>query len=91
MYVHAPFPNTVYALDLNDGKENVMPASGENKNVYRNLDDISVYLRARAVGDAPRGCPPKKADRPQGRKTTRPTVWVGDMARAAANTMRNER
>ncbi|TDW33584.1 PQQ enzyme-like repeat protein [Rhizobium azibense] len=68
MYVHTPFPNTVYALDLNEGKENVMPAFGENKNVYRNLDDLSAYLCARAVGDAPRGCPPKKADRLQAAK-----------------------
>ncbi|TCN24697.1 c-type cytochrome, methanol metabolism-related [Sinorhizobium americanum] len=47
------------------GKEVVMPAFGENKNVYCYLDDIYIYLRARAVGAAPRGRPPKKADKPE--------------------------
>ncbi len=50
------------------GKENVMPGFGDNKNVYCYLDDIYVYLRARAVGAAPRGRPPKKEDKPQGAK-----------------------
>jgi methanol metabolism-related c-type cytochrome len=54
--------------NVGGGKENVMPAFGENKNVYCYLDDIYVYLRARAVGAAPRGRPPKKADKPQGAK-----------------------
>ncbi|MBB4275540.1 methanol metabolism-related c-type cytochrome [Rhizobium mongolense] len=54
--------------NVGGGKENVMPAFGENKNVYCYLDDIYVYLRARAVGDAPRGRPPKKADKPQAAK-----------------------
>lgn len=54
--------------NLSAGKENVMPAFGDNKNVYCYLDDIYVYLRARAVGAAPRGRPPKKADKPQGAK-----------------------
>ncbi|WP_312367138.1 c-type cytochrome, methanol metabolism-related [Ensifer sp.] len=50
------------------GKEVVMPAFGNNKNVYCYLDDIYVYLRARAVGAAPRGRPPKKANKPEGAK-----------------------
>jgi len=54
--------------NVGGGKENVMPAFGDNKNVYCYLDDIYVYLRARAVGAAPRGRPPKKADKPQGAK-----------------------
>lgn len=54
--------------DVGGGKENVMPAFGDNKNVYCYLDDIYVYLRARAVGAAPRGRPPKKADKPQSAK-----------------------
>lgn len=54
--------------NVGGGKENVMPAFGENKNVYCYLDDIYVYLRARAVDAAPRGRPPKKADKPQGAK-----------------------
>lgn len=54
--------------NVGGGKENVMPAFGDNKNVYCYLDDIYVYLRARAVDAAPRGRPPKKADKPQGAK-----------------------
>jgi methanol metabolism-related c-type cytochrome len=54
--------------NLSAGKENVMPAFGDNKNVYCYLDDLYVYLRARAVGAAPRGRPPKKADKPQAAK-----------------------
>lgn len=50
------------------GKESVMPAFGDNKNVYCYLDDLYIYLRARAVGAAPRGRPPKKADKPQSAK-----------------------
>lgn len=50
------------------GKENVMPAFGENKNVYCYMDDLYVYLRARAVGGIPRGRPPKKEDKPQAAK-----------------------
>ena len=50
------------------GKENVMPAFGENKNVYCYMDDLYVYLRARAVGNIPRGRPPKKEDKAQAAK-----------------------
>jgi len=54
--------------NVGGGKENVMPAFGDNKNVYCYLDDIYIYLRARAVDAAPRGRPPAKADKPQGAK-----------------------
>jgi len=54
--------------NVGGGKENVMPAFGENKNVYCYMDDLYVYLRARAVGGIPRGRPPKKEDKPQGAK-----------------------
>lgn len=54
--------------NLSAGKESVMPAFGDNKNVYCYLDDIYIYLRARAVGAAPRGRPPKKAEKPQSAK-----------------------
>ena len=54
--------------NMTGGKENVMPAFGGNKNVYCYLDDLYVYLRARAVGDLPRGRPAKKADKPQAAK-----------------------
>lgn len=49
--------------NLGAGKENVMPGFGENKNVYCYMDDLYVYLRARAVGDLPRGRPAKKAEK----------------------------
>jgi methanol metabolism-related c-type cytochrome len=39
--------------------ENVMPAFGENKNVVCYLDNIFVYLRARANGAIERGRPSK--------------------------------
>ena len=51
--------------NMTGGKENVMPAFADNKNVYCYMDDLYVYLRARAVGDLPRGRPAKKADKPQ--------------------------
>ena len=54
--------------NMTGGKENVMPGFGNNKNVYCYLDDLYVYLRARAVGDLPRGRPAKKADKPQSAK-----------------------
>jgi methanol metabolism-related c-type cytochrome len=54
--------------DISAGKELVMPAFGDNKNVYCYLDDLYIYLRARAVGAIPRGRPPKHADKPQAAK-----------------------
>jgi methanol metabolism-related c-type cytochrome len=47
------------------GKENVMPAFGDNKNVYCYMDDLYIYLRARAEGNMPRGRPPQKEDKPE--------------------------
>ena len=63
--------------NLGAGKENVMPAFGDNKNVYCYLDDLYVYLRARAVGAAPRGRPPKKADKPQAAKDAEASCMGG--------------
>ena len=54
--------------NVGGGKENVMPAFGNNKNVYCYMDDLYVYLRARAVDAIPRGRPPKKEDKPQAAK-----------------------
>jgi methanol metabolism-related c-type cytochrome len=48
------------------GKENVMPAFGDNKNVMCYIDDIYVYLRARANDAVGRGRPAKHADKPAG-------------------------
>ena len=59
--------------NVTTAQENVMPAFGTNQNVACYLDDIYVYLRARANDAIPRGRPPKHADKPksaeQGEKT----------------------
>jgi methanol metabolism-related c-type cytochrome len=47
------------------GKQNVMPAFGTNLNVMCYVDDIYIYLRARAQVDLPRGRPGKRADKPE--------------------------
>lgn len=47
------------------GGKSVMPAFGDNKNVMCFVDDIFVYLKARADGAIPRGRPRKRADKPQ--------------------------
>ena len=41
-----------------------MPALGDNPNVRCYLDDIYVYLKARADGVLPRGRPAKRVDKP---------------------------
>ncbi|MGF7161989.1 mono/diheme cytochrome c family protein [Rhodoligotrophos appendicifer] len=47
----------------NAAQHSVMPAFGLNQNVMCYLDDIYVYLRARAQGDLPRGRPAKREDK----------------------------
>jgi methanol metabolism-related c-type cytochrome len=47
------------------GGESVMPALGDNKNVMCYVDDIYVYLKARADGALGRGRPPKRDDKPK--------------------------
>jgi len=44
--------------DVNTAQSLVMPSFGDNKNVMCYLDDIYVYLRARADGVLPGGRPP---------------------------------
>ena len=51
--------------NVNTAQENVMPAFGINPNVMCYLDDIYVYLRARANSAVPRGRPQKHDDKPQ--------------------------
>ncbi len=50
--------------DFINGKDNVMPAFAENKNVMCYLNDIYIYLRARALDAIPRGRPAEHADKP---------------------------
>ena len=50
--------------NVNSAQENVMPAFGTNDNVMCYLDDIFVYLRARANDAVGRGRPEKHAEKP---------------------------
>ena len=50
--------------NVNSAQENVMPAFGTNANVMCYLDDIFVYLRARANDAVGRGRPEKHAEKP---------------------------
>ena len=50
--------------DVNPAQQNVMPALGDNPNVMCYIDDIYVYLKARAEGGLARGRPAKRADKP---------------------------
>jgi methanol metabolism-related c-type cytochrome len=50
--------------DVNTAASNVMPAFAQNVNVMCYLDDIYVYLRARANHAIERGRPQKRVDKP---------------------------
>ena len=50
--------------DVNPAQQNVMPALGDNPNVACYMDDIYIYLRARAANAIGRVRPPKKEDKP---------------------------
>jgi methanol metabolism-related c-type cytochrome len=50
--------------EIRTDKQSKMPALGNNLNVACYLDDIYVYLKARADGVLPRGRPAKRADKP---------------------------
>ena len=73
--------------DLGAGKEKVMPAFGDNKNVICYLDDIYVYLRARSQDAIPRGRPAKHEDKPPRLTPPKPNAWVGG-ARCARLSLR---
>lgn len=51
--------------DVNTAQSLVMPSFGENKNVMCYLDDIYVYLRARADGAQGNGRPGSHEDKPK--------------------------
>lgn len=51
--------------NVSSSQENVMPAFGDNPNVACYMDDIYVYLRARANGAVERGRPAKREDKPK--------------------------
>ena len=50
---------------VNAAQTSKMPPLGENKNVMCYLDDIYVYLKARADDALPRGRPKKRAKKPE--------------------------
>lgn len=49
--------------NVTTAQDNVMPAFGANPNVACYMDDIYIYLRARANDAIPRGRPPKHEDK----------------------------
>ena len=50
--------------DVNTASENVMPAFGTNPNVSCYMDDLFIYIRARANDAIPRGRPAKHEEKP---------------------------
>jgi methanol metabolism-related c-type cytochrome len=58
-------------------KQSVMPALGDNPNVMCYIDDIFVYLKARALGGLPRGRPGKRADQPVSAKNHEKACFGG--------------
>ena len=50
--------------DVNSSTQKVMPAFGDNKNVTCYMDDLYVYLKARAAGAMGRIRPNEKEDKP---------------------------
>ncbi|MGB0085507.1 MAG: c-type cytochrome, methanol metabolism-related [Rhodomicrobiaceae bacterium] len=56
--------------DVNAAEQLKMPALANNKNVMCYIDDIYVYLKARADDAVPRGRPQKHADKPEAAKTS---------------------
>ena len=54
--------------DVGGGNEKVMPSFGTNLNVMCYIDDIYVYLRARANNAIPGGRPPSHEDKPEAAK-----------------------
>src|SRR5262245_1935532 len=51
--------------NVNTAQESVMPSFGTNPNVMCYIEDIFVYLRARANDAVPRGRPQKHEDKPE--------------------------
>jgi methanol metabolism-related c-type cytochrome len=51
--------------NLSAGNQRVMPSFGTNNNVACYLDDLYVYLKARADGALERVRPAKREDKPQ--------------------------
>jgi len=54
--------------NVDAANDKVMPSFADNSNVMCFLDDIYVYLRARANGAIPGGRPPRHEDKPEAAK-----------------------
>jgi methanol metabolism-related c-type cytochrome len=54
--------------NVSTARESVMPALGDNPNVACYMDDILIYLRARANGAVGRGRPAKNEPKPEAAK-----------------------
>lgn len=67
MLSYNDFLGTVAAgkKEVNTAEELVMPSFGLDKNVMCYIDDIYIYLRARANGAVGRGRPAKHAEKPE--------------------------
>ena len=63
---------------VSTASEDVMPAFGTNPNVMCYLDDIYVYLRARANDAIPRGRPVKHEDKPKTASEVEATCMGGE-------------
>jgi methanol metabolism-related c-type cytochrome len=79
MLSHEEFTNVVVngKRSVNTAQQRVMPAFGENANVMCYLDDIYVYLKARADGALPRGRPGKREDKPEAATKNENTCFGG--------------
>jgi methanol metabolism-related c-type cytochrome len=62
---------------VRSGNTSVMPSFGTNQNVVCYMDDIYVYLRARAEGALNRGRPEKRDEKPQAAKDAEKTCLGG--------------
>jgi methanol metabolism-related c-type cytochrome len=58
-------------------KQSKMPALGDNPNVMCYIDDIYVYLKARADGVLPRGRPAKRVEKPATAEATEKACFGG--------------
>jgi hypothetical protein len=58
-------------------KQSKMPALGDNPNVMCYIEDIYVYLKARADGVLPRGRPAKRVEKPATADATEKACFGG--------------
>jgi methanol metabolism-related c-type cytochrome len=64
--------------EVNTAENLVMPSFGTDKNVMCVLDDIYVYLRARANGAVERGRPAKHEEKPEAAKKWQDSCFGSD-------------